>query len=497
MNYHRYFGAPGAPVETCLVGSGSFGRSFLAQGRKVPRMRARVAVDVDAETAAVALRAAGFDPREIAVCQTAREAKAAWDAGRCRRRSRSGGRYRAARRCRRGGNRPPEAGARHARMAVEAGRHLVLVSKDVDSVVGPGLARQASARGRIVTPVDGDQPSLLIGLVTWAETLGLAIVAAGKSSEYDFVFDAATESCLQQRHRPPVPGFAAQWTMEDGRVADIVTARARSQRPSRSARCPTCARCSSWPTRPASPTTAPISMCPCAHRGGADHLLPPRRMAGCSPAIGGSTSSIACARPMRSASPAASSSSCAASTPRPGRCCARRGISSPATAPPPCSGCRAISWASRRPPACSRLPCSAAPAAATIRGQSRPCGPCGRRHSRRDDPDGCRSPPQHQGRVGRAGAGRGAGGERAGPLLPRRQPPPRAVGGERRDDPVRGRRARRRLTRCSPCGGSRMRCFSRYRNDLALSPGGSPRSSQTSRWSPPVHRAAGSGRCAE
>ena len=42
MNYHRYFGPPGAPVETCLVGSGSFGRSFLAQGRKVPRMRARV-----------------------------------------------------------------------------------------------------------------------------------------------------------------------------------------------------------------------------------------------------------------------------------------------------------------------------------------------------------------------------------------------------------------------------------------------------------------------
>jgi predicted homoserine dehydrogenase-like protein len=39
MNYHRYFAAAKNPVETCLVGSGSFGRSFLAQGRKVPLMR--------------------------------------------------------------------------------------------------------------------------------------------------------------------------------------------------------------------------------------------------------------------------------------------------------------------------------------------------------------------------------------------------------------------------------------------------------------------------
>ena len=47
----------------------------------------------------------------------------------------------------------------------------------------------AAARGKIVTPVDGDQPSLLIALVSWAEVLGFDIVSAGKSSEYDFVYD--------------------------------------------------------------------------------------------------------------------------------------------------------------------------------------------------------------------------------------------------------------------------------------------------------------------
>jgi hypothetical protein len=35
MNYHCYFAGAKQPVETCVIGSGSFGSSFLAQGRKV------------------------------------------------------------------------------------------------------------------------------------------------------------------------------------------------------------------------------------------------------------------------------------------------------------------------------------------------------------------------------------------------------------------------------------------------------------------------------
>jgi hypothetical protein len=34
MNLHRTFAGAKRPVETCLVGSGSFGRSFLVQGRR-------------------------------------------------------------------------------------------------------------------------------------------------------------------------------------------------------------------------------------------------------------------------------------------------------------------------------------------------------------------------------------------------------------------------------------------------------------------------------
>lgn len=227
MNHHSYFGSAGRVVETCVVGSGGFGQSFLAQGRKVPLMNARVAVDVDATIAAHAFKSTGIDAADIAVCATSAEAKAAWDAGR----------FVAAGDLATVIELPidvvieatghPEAGARHARMTLEAGRHLALVSKEVDSVVGPGLARKARDRGLIVTPVDGDQPSLLIGLATWAETLGFTIVAAGKSSEYDFVFDPSAQTMTSNKVTVPVPGFADHWNLGSRAVEDIIAERSR------------------------------------------------------------------------------------------------------------------------------------------------------------------------------------------------------------------------------------------------------------------------------
>jgi predicted homoserine dehydrogenase-like protein len=63
MNYLRYFAAARPPIETCIVGTGGFGRSFLAQGLRVPMMKARVSVDRDAAVAAEALRSVGVEPR--------------------------------------------------------------------------------------------------------------------------------------------------------------------------------------------------------------------------------------------------------------------------------------------------------------------------------------------------------------------------------------------------------------------------------------------------
>ena len=226
MNHLDYYAGAKRPVETCVVGSGGFGRSFLAQGMRVPLMNARIAVDVDASIAAAGFTALGIAPAQVALCQTPEEAAAAWAAGK----------YIAAADLAIVVNLPidvvveatgnPEAGARHSRLAIDAGHHVVLVSKEVDSVVGPYLAHLARARGKVVTPVDGDQPSLLIGLITWAQTLGFEIIAAGKSSEYDFVYDETAGTMSSDGKTVAIPGFDWHWTMGARPLGELARARA-------------------------------------------------------------------------------------------------------------------------------------------------------------------------------------------------------------------------------------------------------------------------------
>jgi predicted homoserine dehydrogenase-like protein len=67
-----------------------------------------------------------------------------------------------------------------------------MATKEAEIVVGAELARLAKQHKVVVSPVDGDQPSLLIGLIEWARLLGLPVIAAGKSSESDFVWTPAT-----------------------------------------------------------------------------------------------------------------------------------------------------------------------------------------------------------------------------------------------------------------------------------------------------------------
>lgn len=226
MNFHAYY-RDVKPVTACLIGTGDFGNSFIAQTERMERVTTRVAVDLDAARAARAFAASGVDPARIAVCATAAEARTAWEAGKAIATSEPA----------LAADLPvdiiveatgdPEGGARHARLAIEADKHLVMVSKEADSLIGPGIAVMAADRGRIVTPVDGDQPSLLIGLVTWAETLGFEILAAGKSSEYDFVFDAASETIDSNGRVINVAGFAALDRLGTRDVADAVAERSR------------------------------------------------------------------------------------------------------------------------------------------------------------------------------------------------------------------------------------------------------------------------------
>jgi predicted homoserine dehydrogenase-like protein len=96
-----------------------------------------------------------------------------------------------------------------------------MISKEMDSVGGPYLNRLAAAHGVVYTIADGDQPSNLVGLVSWARLLGFEVVAAGKSSEYDYIYDRAAGTVRFRDTLVPAPELARHWALGDDPAATL------------------------------------------------------------------------------------------------------------------------------------------------------------------------------------------------------------------------------------------------------------------------------------
>jgi predicted homoserine dehydrogenase-like protein len=225
MNYERLFAGTGAPpVRVGIAGVGEFGVALTIQARRLGRIDVCAFADRDVEKVRAALLRSGMAIDALAVCDSRPKAMRALE---------------------RGlkiitadpallaqlpldvvveATGQPEAAAANAAAAIAAGQHVVMASKEADSVVGPELHRRACAAGVVYTPVDGDQPSLLIKLVSWARVLGLRIVAAGKASEYDFVHDGQGRVCSNGAC-VDVPGLDAMLRLGDDRKEMLETRR--------------------------------------------------------------------------------------------------------------------------------------------------------------------------------------------------------------------------------------------------------------------------------
>ncbi len=216
----------GAPLTAGLVGVGEFGTSFLFRSARARGLRVVAAADSNLARVVSAALQAGYPEDRIARCETAGQALAA-----CERMQfvattdpavlaqlpldfivEATG--------------TPESAAQVAALAIANGKHVAMVSKECDSVIGPVLQARAASAGVLCTAVDGDQPSLAIGLVTWARTLGLEIVSAGKASEYDFVFDPNNASVTAIGQSMVVPAMRALWSVPDDELSACVQQRA-------------------------------------------------------------------------------------------------------------------------------------------------------------------------------------------------------------------------------------------------------------------------------
>ncbi|MEX2520034.1 MAG: flagellar biosynthesis protein FlgA [Paracoccaceae bacterium] len=224
MHLDTLLGPVGArPIEAALVGAGEFGRTFISQMILAPGMSARVACDLDVEQGVKSFAAAGVPDAKI--CRTLEEAQAAFEAGHSivvPDASIAAGL-------------PvdviveatgdPEAAAAIAELGFAKGKHVVMATKEAESVVGPLLAHRARQAGVVYTPAEGDQPSLLIGLVSWCRLLGLEILVAGKASEFDFVYDPTAAEITAHGKTLRSLEFDAMWRAEGAGAARIAQER--------------------------------------------------------------------------------------------------------------------------------------------------------------------------------------------------------------------------------------------------------------------------------
>ena len=181
MSLHRLLqqrAGAGRPVRVGLIGAGKFGSMFLNQVPTMPGLEVSVIADLDPERARNACRTVGWDTSRLArtafvasgldACAVP-EVEVVVEAT---------------------GN--PPAGIAHARAAIAAGKHIVMVNVEADALAGPLLAEEARARGVVYSLAYGDQPALTCELVDWARACGFEIAAAGKGTKYLPAYHAVT-----------------------------------------------------------------------------------------------------------------------------------------------------------------------------------------------------------------------------------------------------------------------------------------------------------------
>lgn len=212
------------PLRAALVGAGEFGRTLLTQSRRLAGLSIEVLCDRDPERAIATAKAAGFGDDQIR--RPGPGAGSGLAPGRILITDDPDALARLPLDLLVEATGQPEAGARHALAAIEAGQHVAMVTKETDIVVGPILARLAAEAGRTYTLVDGDQPSLLIKLCTRLRTLGFPVVAAGKATEYDVVVDPGLGTAECQGRRLDTPGLARLWDLDQDRVPEVLSGRA-------------------------------------------------------------------------------------------------------------------------------------------------------------------------------------------------------------------------------------------------------------------------------
>jgi predicted homoserine dehydrogenase-like protein len=234
MIYEQLFARVTDPavVRAGFVGSGVFSTPMITQAQIVPRLDVPIIADVDVEAGRSAFLKAGLSADDILVCDSTPSALQAMERGKSVVVQDADLLMDLPLHVIVTATRVPEAAVRYATRAIQHGKHVVMVDKEAESVVGPILKYEADRQGVVFTTDFGDQPGILMGLVSWARALGFEVLCAGNIRSYRY--DPQTGVLRKRFDRAVTVPEADRWAFEripTGETARYVAVRQRAAEP--------------------------------------------------------------------------------------------------------------------------------------------------------------------------------------------------------------------------------------------------------------------------
>jgi predicted homoserine dehydrogenase-like protein len=190
----------GRPIGVAVVGGGVFASLYLAQARRTPGIQIVGVADLAPARVRERLLGAGWPEAALAApsAEDARRRGSTWLTDDVAALIAADGVEVVIEAT---GDAP--AGVEHASLAIEGGRHVIMVNVEADALVGPLLARRARAAGVVYTLAYGDQPALICELVEWARLSGFEVVCAGKGTKHLPAYHEVTPASVWEHYGLP------------------------------------------------------------------------------------------------------------------------------------------------------------------------------------------------------------------------------------------------------------------------------------------------------
>ncbi|MDF1598236.1 NAD(P)H-dependent oxidoreductase [Mesorhizobium sp. YIM 152430] len=191
----------GRPVRIGVIGSGEMGTDLVTQGMLMPGIEVAAISTRRPWTARAAIEIAYGDDSRAAEADTQSKVTAAIEDGRIAITSvetmvtnplidvvidATG---------------KPGVAADYDLVAMEHGKHLVMMNVEADVTIGAYLKHEADRLGVVYTVGAGDEPSSCMELIEFATALGLRVVSAGKGKNNPLNHDAVPDQYREEAER--------------------------------------------------------------------------------------------------------------------------------------------------------------------------------------------------------------------------------------------------------------------------------------------------------